>query len=326
MSTTKHSPPPKTPLSTQNIRRGIIIVAVLLILVMAAFSAVYYWDRFLPRGDQSPSEIAIQEAEKAVREHPQDPDLRLALARIYYENSLYPEALEHANQVLSVSPDSENALLIAGLANIRLAQAAAAIPPLEQLIAARKKNPMAKSDMLLEMAYYFVGESYNKLGQNENAIPPLEAALEITPTDADALYQLGVAHQSQERCETALESYHKAVRLVPDFTEAYQGMAECYTLLDEPGRVEYARGMQAFGMKDYERAHTHLQKAVQLLPEYAPALLGLGLIYEKTNDLNAAADVLQQALALDPHDLAARQALGRVQASLDALQLQEKPQ
>jgi len=84
--------------------------------------------------------------------------------------------------------------------------------------------------------------------------------------------------------------------------------------------------MQAFGMKDYERAHTHLQKAVQLLPEYAPALLGLGLIYEKTNDLNAAADVLQQALALDPHDLAARQALGRVQASLDALQLQEKPQ
>jgi len=204
MSTTKHSPPPKTPLSTQNIRRGIIIVAVLLILVMAAFSAVYYWDRFLPRGDQSPSEIAIQEAEKAVREHPQDPDLRLALARIYYENSLYPEALEHANQVLSVSPDSENALLIAGLANIRLAQAAAAIPPLEQLIAARKKNPMAKSDMLLEMAYYFVGESYNKLGQNENAIPPLEAALEITPTDA--------AHSTNWEWRTNLRSDAKPPR------------------------------------------------------------------------------------------------------------------
>ena len=321
-----HSLTDRDPLNTQNIRRAIIIVGTLLIVVITAFGAYYYWDRFLPRGEPSPVESAIREAEQAVRENPQDPDFRLALAQVYYENRMFSEALEHARQVLNVAPDSENALLIAGLSNIRLGQPADAISPLEHFIKLRQDSPMAKSDTILEMAYYFVGESYNKIEQNEKAIPPLEAALEITPTDADALYQLGMARRALGQCETALESYHQAVRLVPDFTEAYQGMVECYSLLDEPGRTEYAQGMKDFGMKDYRSAQNHLQKAVQLLPEYVPALLGLGLAYEKQGKLAAAAEVLQQAVSLDPHDFAARQALGRVKAALSALQSQEKSQ
>ena len=323
MSTSNHPLSKKDPLSTKNIRRGIIIVGLLLILVLTAFSAYYYWDRFLPRGEQSPAETAMQEVEQAVKENPQDPAQRMALARVYFENRMYPEALDHASQVLGANSEDEEALLIAGLSSIRLEQPTEAIPYLEHFITLRKDSPMAKSDTTLEMSYYFVGESYNKLGQSENAIPLLEAALEITPTDADALYQLGMARQSQAQCETALESYHMAVRLVPDFTEAYQGMVECYSLQNEPGRVEYAQGMQAFGLKDYALAQTHLQKAVQILPEFAPALLGLGLTYEKQSELNAAAEVLQQALALDPHDLASRQALGRVEAALSTLKSQE---
>ncbi len=324
MASTNHPLSKKETLSTRNIRRAIIIVGVLLLIVIAAFSAYYYWDRFWPRGEQSPVESAIQEAEQAVRENPQDPELRLALSRIYYENRMYPEALDHAKQVLSVAPDSENALLIAGLSNIRLSQPADAIPLLERFIDLRKNSAVARSDMLLELAYYFVGESYVKLGQHAQAIPPLQAALQITPTDADALYQLGLAHQALGQCDEALENYQKAVRLVPDFTEAYQAMADCYAAQNKPGLVKYAQGMQAFGKKDYSAAKTLLMDAVQNLPDYVPALLGLGLTYEKLGDFNAAQEVLKQAMMRDPHDLAVRQALGRVQSSLDVLKSQEK--
>ncbi|NOZ71510.1 MAG: tetratricopeptide repeat protein, partial [Chloroflexi bacterium] len=207
-----------------------------------------------------------------------------------------------------------------------MSQPSEAIPLLEKFIDMRKDSPTAKADLILQTAYYFVGESYMNLGESEKAIPPLESALEIVPTDADALYQLAKAQQSLGEYETALTYYHKAVRLVPDFTEAYQGMIECYTALDMPGYVEYAQGMQAFGLKDFELAKTHLLNAVQTLPEFTPALLGLGLTYEKIGDLNAAKEILQQAVASDPHDFASQQALGRVEASLSALKSQEKPQ
>ena len=326
MSTTNGSLPEKDVLSTQNIRRATIIVGVLLLVVTVAFGSYYYWDRFFPRGDLAPIEIAIQEAQQAIKENPQDPELRLDLARIYYENRMYAQALDQADQVLSAFPDNPDALLIVGLSNVRLDRPAEAIPPLEKFIDLRKEHPTAKADVVLEMVYYFVGESYMKIGQSADAVPPLEAALEITPTDADALYQLGVAKQSLGDPEAALTYYHKAVRLVPDFTEAYEGMVECYAALDMPAHVEYAQGMKAFGTRDYELAKTHLLKAVEELPDFAPALLGLGLTYEKLGELEAAIEIIQRALELNPHDFAVRQALGRVQAGLDALRLQEQSQ
>ena len=98
------------------------------------------------------------------------------------------------------------------------------------------------------------GESYVKLNQPAEAIPVLEAALVINRTDADALYQLGLAYQASGQPQTALERYHQAVRLVPDFVQVYQGMIESYSALGQPHPVAYARGMEAFCLQDYEAA------------------------------------------------------------------------
>ncbi len=326
MSSSNQPIPKKDPLHPSNLRRAIIIVSALLMVILAAFTAYYYWDRFVPRGALSPAEIAIQEAEQAVKENPQDPDLRLALARLYFENRMYPQSLEQAQQLLQVEPDNQQALLIAGMANVRMDQPTEAIPLLQKVIDARKDSPIAKSDMILEMVYYFTGESHNKLGQYAEAVEPLEAALVIMPTDADAQYQLGVAYQGMGEHEQALEHFQEAVRFVPDFVEAYEGMVNSYNALQQPGYSEYAQGMLAYSQKDYSTAETHLRKAVDALPDYLPALLGLGLTYEKQGNLTAAQDILLKALAIDPHDLATRQALGRVQASLSAMKPQESSQ
>jgi protein O-GlcNAc transferase len=146
----------------------------------------------------------------------------------------------------------------------------------------------------------------------------LEAALDISRTDADALYQLGLAYQAIGQPEAALEQYRKAVRLVPNFAEVYTSMIESYSALGQSDYVAYAQGMQAFCLQDYGTAETHLTFAVEALPEFVHAFLGLGLTYERVGELQAALTAVQRAVDLDPNDLAARQALGRIQAAIGA--------
>ncbi len=304
--------------SVERLTRAVVAVAALLALTTLAFGGYYYWDRYHARGPLSPAEQAMQELEQAVRANPNDPDARVALAALYYENHLYDRAADAATQVLRAYPDHEAALLIAGLAYVQQDRLDQAVPLLQHFVELRRDSPTAQVDLQLETAYYFLGRAYVLLGEPDAAIAPLEAALRISPTDADALYQLGVAYQSLERCDDALAAFHRAVRLVPKFPEAYEGMAQCYQVLDAPLRLRYAQGMLAWSQGRYAPARAALEAVTEQDPDFAPAWLGLGLTYEKLGDLTAAAEALARAQTLAPDDLAVQHALGRVQAALQA--------
>ncbi len=315
--TPKHRSP-RSLLSADRLQRAVVIAATAVITSVLLFGGYYYWDRYVRLGDKSPIELNIEHLEQAIREDPQDPDRRAAFAEYYLGKEMYAEALDQAGQVLSNYPDHNGALLVSGIAYVRLDKPADAVAPLEKFVSLRKDQPMANADTALETAYYFLGECYLKLGRPADALAALDAALVITPTDADALYQAGLAHQALGQPEQALERYHKAVRLVPDFTEAYTAMIESYTALNKPDYAAYARGMQAFSLKDYKTAQTHLEFATQALPDFAPAHLGLGLTYEKTGQLDLALNAVKRAMELDPNDFAAQQAYGRIEAARDS--------
>ncbi|MFN2225192.1 MAG: tetratricopeptide repeat protein, partial [Anaerolineae bacterium] len=59
-------------------------------------------------------------------------------------------------------------------------------------------------------------------------------------------------------------------------------------------------------------------RATQALPDFGPAFRGLGLTYEQMGQLGEALAALQRALVLAPDDLASLQAIGRIQATLNA--------
>ena len=303
--------------SADNIQRAIWIILALLVATLVLFGGYYYWDRYIHLGDKSPIELNVEALEQAIRDDPQNPETRVALAEYYLDQGEPQKAFEQSKQVLTLYPDNESAMLISGIAAVRMKQPETALAPLEQFVAARKDHPMAKTDNALETAYYFLGESYLKLERPDDAISALEAALLIKKTDADALYQLGQAYQSDGQPETALDRYQQAVRLVPDFGEAYNGMIESYTTLGKPDYVAYARGMQAFTLQDWETAKTHLEYATQALPNFASAFLGLGLTYEKLGNMEAAQTAIEKAIQLDQSDFAAQQALGRIQSTLN---------
>ncbi len=297
------------------LKRAIRFVLVALFAVLLLGGGYYVLDRYRHPQDRSPMEVGIAHMEEVVRDEPDNADARVALADAYLASGRHKEALDQTEQVLALYPDAAGALLITGIAHARMDHPQDVVEPLQRFVSLRKDSPIARMDTALEAAYYFLGESYVKLGRPAEAAGALEAALEISPTDADAHYMAGEARRGLGQMEQALAHYQQATRFVPNFAEAYEGMAEAYAALGQSDHTDYALGMSAYSRDDYRRAQAYLEQASEKLPDFAPVFTGLGLSYEKLGRLSEARNALQQALELDPEDFAAQQALSRVEQS-----------
>jgi len=298
---------------TQTLRRLVWGTLAALMILSISFGGYYTWDRYLHLGDKSPLEENTAQLEKLVRENPQDPERRLSLAQLYLEQGLPDRAIEQARQILSVYPDRDGALFILGLGLMQTEQYEAAIESLEQFSAIHRASPMAKIDTLLEAALYYLGESYLKSGQPDQAVPVLLEALTIDRTDADALYQLGLAYAQMNQHEKAIEQYMQAVLFVPDYSEAYKRLTESYTALGMPEGIAYAQGMYAFSIQDYTHARQLLEPVSKQMPEFLPVHIGLGLTYEQLGELDLARSSFERALEIDADNFTANYALTRIQ-------------
>jgi len=299
----------------RSLRRLIWLILAALIILTVAFAGYYYWDRYVHLGDKSPIEMSTAHLEDQVRTDPSNPDARLALAEQYLQNQEFAGAIEQAQQVLNAFPDHPGALLILGVANTMAGNAQAAIEPLEQFAALRRDDPMAGVDTNLEAALYYLGYNYITINQPTQAIPVLSEALVIEPTDADAMFQLGIALAREGQHAQAIAQFYEAVRFVPDFADAYQEMAASYGAMDMPAHVLYAHGMQAFSTKSYGQARDLLEQAAGELSDFAPLYLGLALTYEQLGDLQLAQTNVERTLALEPHNFYANIIYERIQTS-----------
>jgi len=157
-------------------------------------------------------------------------------------------------------------------------------------------------------------------------------------TDADralALQREGAALQRLGRREDALACYRQAVALDPGLADAWYNLG---WLLKAAGRFEealeaYAQALQA-GVSGPEEVHLNraviwsdhlrrdqdarreLERALEIAPDFAPALLNLGNLHEETGERDLAIDCYQRILARPPagareRDLA-REALARM--------------
>ncbi len=297
----------------QRLTRMVWLALTAVLILAASFGGYYYFDRYVHVSDPSPVAESTALLETTVRQNPDDVEARVALAQNYMQSGRYQAAIEQAGQVLGAFPDHHGALFVQGLAYAKAGQADDSIEPLSRLVILRRQSPTAQTDNTLETALFFLGQSYLTVGRNDYAIDAFTEALTINRTDADALYLLGLAYAQNGQAELALAQYQKAVSFVPDFAEAYQGMADCYQQLEQPDHFLYAQGMVAYANHDFEMARQHLESAASKLTDFVPALLGLGLTYEQLGQLDAAQTFLERAVALEPDNFLATHALGRVQ-------------
>ena len=75
--------------NTKAIQRAIWIALAALLASLMVFGSYYIWDRYVHLEDQSPLELGIESMEQAVRQEPQNPDMRIALAETYLAGGQY---------------------------------------------------------------------------------------------------------------------------------------------------------------------------------------------------------------------------------------------
>ena len=291
----------------------LMLFAILAISVV--FGAYYFWDRYVHPGDMSPVELGITHLEQVVQADPGDQNARLSLIQYYIDNENYPEAIEQSQQVLNAYPDNTGAFLLLGIAYTKTNQYQIAIDTLEQFVALRRASQEIQKDTVLETSLYYIGQNYLSLNQPLQAIEALSEALEIDRTDADAIYLLGSAYAQEGQFQEAIDSYLDAVRFVPDFTEAYRGLSECYNKLHQPEMESYAQGMEAFSQRDYNKARQILEQTASQLPDFPPLFLGLTLTYEQLGEIKLAQENINRVLELDPNNINAQNALMRIQST-----------
>jgi tetratricopeptide (TPR) repeat protein len=295
--------------------RMVVLMVMASILITVAFGVYYYADRYVRFGDKSPAQLEIEHLEVVVVANPQDLEARLTMAQLYYENGEYSKAIQHGEAVSKARPDEPAPLFLLGVAYSKAGQIDAAVEVLEHLADIRRESPMAQVDRVLEASLYYLGANYIKLDQADQAIKVLSEALQIDGTDADAFYQLGLAYALKKDHERSIEAYQSAVRFVPDFAEAYQGMAEAYDALGISSQAQYARGMMSFSTNDYRKAGQELELASQGLPDFIPVYLGLALTYEQQGDYQHALKNIERVLEIEPDNFNANVVSARIQSS-----------
>lgn len=176
---------------------------------------------------------------------------------------------------------------------------------------------MANLNKIQTLGCFFnnLGNSYNKVGDTEQAILALENAVEINPTLAESRMNLGNLYLGKNRIKDAIREYEEALEidpgnaktennlgnaytkdnrlneavshymqsleLDPNFTDAYKNLANAYC---EQGK---------FGL-----AEAQLKLAIDLAPEDPNIHRQLGYVYSKTGDYENGISQYKKALAI----------------------------
>ncbi len=157
--------------------------------------------------------------------------------------------------------------------------------------------------------------------------------LSQNPKDAEALQIVGENHLEEGRYEKAMRTYDMLIELCAtdkeldefDFTlkhaiaalraqhlkEAYKSFKLARTMKQDVFEVNYNLGYLEYKAKNYEKAASLLQQALQQQPEHVQSLKYLGMTRLKIKKYNDAATSLRKALDLEPEDKEALFALGQ---------------
>lgn len=225
------------------------------------------------------------------------------------------EAAGHYKEVLALKPELYEAKLNLGILEIRNQQPADAIPLLRD--AAKQKPNEARPQR-------YLGDALLQTGDFDGAATAFKAALASDPKLAAAELGLGQTLLRQDKPEEALPHYRQAAGLDPNLKsyllEAAVALSkanhptEAISLLkefpedvgarEELGRLYLATNQPGEAVKEFQAAAT-------LSPTPANQL-ALATAYLNNNQPDAAAPILEAALASNPKDYDLRMAVGRI--------------
>ena len=125
-----------------------------------------------------------------------------------HDAARYADAEAVYEAILQENPDAAQVLLEACLSRLAMKNYQGALA--DALRGAQFTSPW------LGRFYTIAGESYDQMGQPEEAVPQFEAAVRVEPDNFTAYYELGVTLASLKRMAEAREALKASVALAPD--------------------------------------------------------------------------------------------------------------
>ena len=143
---------------------------------------------------------------------------------------------------------------------------------------------------------YRIGESYAQLNNYPLALPYLEQAIKLAPYTLEFHEKLGVAYIQLQRLEDAARTFGFVLK-----ENSKRPIALC--------NLGYVKVLQS----RFTEAETLYDAALRLDPDYEQALLNKAAIRLAATDTEAARELIDQVLKINPDNIAAKAALGRIQ-------------
>ena len=134
-------------------------------------------------------------------------------------------------------------------------------------------------------AYNYLGTIYYRQGRMEEAIQAYEKALSnlLYMSPQDAQLNLGKVYLNLKQYHEAIIHLKEAIRLVPDFVRALNGLGEAYE-----------------GLKRYDEARGAYEKALEYNPGYARALLNMGKFLYRSGEKQKSKEYFEKVIRAEP--------------------------
>jgi tetratricopeptide (TPR) repeat protein len=166
---------------------------------------------------------------------------------------------------------------------------------------------------------YLAGNTYYRMGKNKDALPFLEKAVKISPSDLNALSNLGLIYDNLKMYPETDRMYEEAFKYHPDnslllnnyayhLAERGEKLKEALemskkTIQKEPENSSYldTYGWILYKLRDYKNAVIYIEKAIKA-GKNATLLDHLGDIFAAMDEIVKAVKAWNEALKLDPEN------------------------
>jgi len=178
------------------------------------------------------------------------------------------------------------------------------------------------------VVHYDLGILFYEQRDFESAIGEYKKAIALEPDDATFHSNLGFVFKSKGDIDAAIREYREAKRLDPNFLDARNNLARTLAERDvDAATLEFKElvaiapdfevcrvcfGSALLSKGDRPAPPERYRKAVKLDPSDPDAHCGLGLIFEKQNNYDAAVAEFRTSQRLDADSVGAHKGLGRI--------------
>jgi tetratricopeptide (TPR) repeat protein len=226
-------------------------------------------------------DAALRVYNELIELHPQDPELRAAIAHAYLVKQDYDHATSQFESVLKNDTLSVEDQLRFGQVFISFVQKDSAVVPYAKKLFEHIQQSYPND----WRPYWFLGAISNILKDDSSALQNYQKVKQLTPSNPDGWVGVASVYYDKNQFEEAARILNEAKKVVP-----------------EEFRVYFLLGITYQRMHKTIDAASSLEKAIQLNDKSVEALSSLGIVYDEMKRHEDSDSVYERALRLDPNN------------------------